>query len=88
VIRGNAPNRSPAGSGSGANLSGTMAAGTESHMGQTGPGTTIQAAMGATDETGTASGTWTRADPAKQQRADDVPPRDPRPRRARPKSDA
>jgi hypothetical protein len=87
-IWGNAPNRSAAGSGSGANLSHTMAAGTGSHMGQVGPGTSIQAAMGATDETGTARGTWTRADPAEQQRADDVPMRDPRPRGARPKSDA
>jgi hypothetical protein len=42
--------------------------------------------MGAVDASGTARGTRTRADPAKQARADDVPPRDPRPRR--PKSDA
>lgn len=93
TIRGNAPRGpSPVGSGSGANLSGTVAAGTAGHMGQVGPGTSVQAAMGATDEQGegfgTARGTWTREDPAKQRRADDVPIADPRPEGQRPKSDA
>jgi hypothetical protein len=93
TIWGNAPRgASPVGSGSGTNLSGTVAAGTAGHMGQVGPGTSVQAAMGATDEQGegfgTASGTWTREDPAKQRRADDVPIADPRPEGQRPKSDA
>jgi hypothetical protein len=85
-IWGNAPSHGAAGSGSGTHLSDTVDAGTASSMGQVGPGTTITASMGATDETGTASGTRTRADPADQRRADDVPPRDPR--RRRPRSDA
>ncbi len=88
VVRGNAPSRGQAGTGSGTHLSDTVAAGTASSMGQVGPGTTLAHAMGATDETGTASGTRTRAEPGTLERADDVPVRDPRPPRRRPKSDA
>ena len=87
-IWGNAPRRGPAGSASGTHVSDTVAAGTGSNLGQVGPGTSIAASMGATDDdTGTASGTWTQArDPDRLARADDTPPRDPRPPRRRPKS--
>jgi hypothetical protein len=88
TVWGNAPSRSQAGSGSGSHLSDTVDAGTGTNMGQIGPGTSLRAAMGATDGSGTASGTRTRADPATLDRADDTPLRDPRPRTRRPRSDA
>ncbi len=88
-IWGNAPSTRPqAGSASGTHLSDTVAAGASSSMGQVGPGTTVAAAMGATDPTGTSSGPREPADPATLERADDVPPRDPRPEARRPRSDA
>ncbi|HYF57653.1 MAG TPA: hypothetical protein VEA81_01705 [Burkholderiaceae bacterium] len=90
AVWGNAPTPagSQAGTASGTHISDTASAGTESSLGQIGPGSSLTAAMGATDATGTASGTRTREDPRRQARADDVPMEDPRPRGRRPKSDA
>lgn len=89
VVWGNAPNRhKAAGSASGTNYSNTVGAGTESSLGQVGPGSSIQSAQGATEGTTVASGTWTRADPEDEARADDTPMRDPRPASQRATSEA
>jgi hypothetical protein len=88
VIWGNAPSQGQVGTASGTHISDTVAAGTGSSMGSIGAGTSLAAAMGATDATGTASGTRTHADPERQDRADDVPMDDPRPPGRRPRSEA
>jgi len=77
VVWGNAPEHGQAGTGSGTHLSGTVAAGTESSMGAIGAGTTLETAMGATDATGTASGTRTPTAPGPPAREDAATPGSP-----------
>lgn len=74
AARGDAPPARAAGSGSGSHLSDTFAAGTASSLGQTGPGSSPAAAMGATDPGDPSRGTPAGAAPGPTGDADDPPP--------------